>query len=101
VLITFGECFTGTQFADNVNEANMMQNRQIHRQLDSRHDRVGGNMAGWFTHRTSDLMGSSRRASRCFLEQHTLHSLLSTDWFEEWIRKFIFTSIASYTIDLK
>jgi hypothetical protein len=37
-------------------------------------------------------------ASRCFLEQETLHSLNSTGWFQERIRKCVYKLIASYTI---
>jgi hypothetical protein len=40
-------------------------------------------------------------ASRCFLEEETLHSLLSTGWFQKRIRKCVYKLIASYTIELK
>jgi hypothetical protein len=40
-------------------------------------------------------------ASRCFLEQETLHSLLSTGWFQERIRECFNKLIAFNTIELK
>ena len=40
-------------------------------------------------------------ASRCFLEQETLHNLLSTVWFKELIQKCFYKLRAFYTIELK
>jgi hypothetical protein len=59
-----------------------------------------GDMAEWFMLRTSNLMivylmGSNPdRASLFSLEQETLHSLLSTGWFQERIRKSVYKLIA-------
>ena len=46
-------------------------------------------MAQWVARLTSNVeaVGSSPiKGPRCFLEQETLPLLLSTGWFQEWIR---------------
>jgi hypothetical protein len=63
---------------------------------------LSGGMAEWLTRRTglAVWVQTPSGASRCFLEQETLHSLLSTGWFKERIRKCVYKLIASYTIEL-
>jgi hypothetical protein len=51
---------------------------------------IGGNMADWVMHLTSNQwiaawVQTQSGASRCFLEQETLHKLLSTGWFKKQI----------------
>jgi hypothetical protein len=63
-----------------------------------------GDMAKWSACRTSNLAAwikTQSGTSPCFPEQETLHSLLSTDWFQERIRKCVFNLIASYTGELE
>jgi hypothetical protein len=48
---------------------------------------------------TKRLMSSE--TPRWFLEQETLHLLLSTGWFKELIRDYVDKLSASYTIELK
>ena len=64
----------------------------INTQQMKQYQKASGSMVEWLTCQTSNLriascMGSNpvTGTSCCFLEQETLHSLLSTDWFKEWI----------------
>ena len=44
--------------------------------------------------RIANHMGSYTGASSCFLKQETLHSLLSTYWFQELFQECFFELIA-------
>ena len=60
---------------------------------------ASGGVPEWLTRRTSNLRIAGLQVaawvqtlswtSRCFLERVTLHSLLSTSWFQERIRVFL------------
>ena len=46
--------------------------------------KITGGVVEWLIRRTSNIRIANRRGSNhCFLEQETLHLLLSTGWFQE------------------
>jgi hypothetical protein len=65
-----------------------------------------GGVAEWLTLQTSNLriaawVQTLLGASRCYLQQENLHSLLSIGWFQERIRKCFNKLIASNTIKIR